>query len=213
VQSESLRPALSGAGYEYLLIACVAVIFCFAQGAPAQSGRHVKKSASSPPPIVDPQTIEATSRISKIIIGGHDIDTETKEYYSNWVSSIVDACTERLRERPGSILQFINGGKMTSKEAAERAKHQTDAYVLWFGYRTSLVDLHEVIDYVDYFVLMPQSAKTLTEGRVYIGQQKTTIDRGGVMRVPRVPRRQRQSISRQLDEAGHEIADRVREKL
>jgi hypothetical protein len=73
--------------------------------------------------------------------------------------------------------------------------------------------LHEVIDYVDYFVLMPQSAKTLTEGRVYIGQQKTTIDRGGVMRVPRVPRRQRQSISRQLDEAGHEIADRVREKL
>lgn len=201
--------------YKRLLIACAVAILCLAQFALGQSGRRVQKTASAPPPIVESQTAESTSRITTLVIGGHNIDPDTKEYWSNVVSGMVKTCTDRLKERPSPILQFIDGGKMTDKEAVERAKKQTDAYLLWFGYKTKLVGLDEAVDYVDYFVLMPQTGKTLTEGRVHIGEQRKTIDRGGVMRVPTLPRRQqrRPNIFHELDEAARTIADRVREKL
>lgn len=143
------------------------------------------------------------------MIGGHDIDPDTKEIWSNDTSIVAKACTERLKEPPKLGLDIVYGGKMTKVEAVERAKKETSSYVLWFGYRSKLVGLDDVIDYIEYLVLVPQTAKTLTEGRVYPAQQKTTADPGGVIRLPTRTSR-RESNLRLLKRGGQEIAERVR---
>lgn len=100
---------------------------------------------------------------------------------------------------------------MTKDQATERAKKATDAYVLWFGYRTALVGLDFVIDYIDYVVLMPQTGNVLTQGRVDAAKQKGTADPGGILRLPRTnTNRRRPPDSRVLERGGQEIADRIR---
>lgn len=177
-----------------------------------QSGRRTKKSVSAPPPVTTEQgepPIVTPSRMSSIIIGGHQIDPGTKEIWSNETSIVADACTDRLKERPGLGLEIVYGGKMTKVQAIERAKKETDTYVLWFGYRSKLVGLDMIIDYLDYIVLVPQTAGILTEGRVYPSQQKASADPGGILRLPS-RRSQRTPNSRLLERGGREIADRIR---
>jgi len=81
-----------------------------------------------------------------------------------------------LKQDPWFGLEVIYAGKLKKPEAFDRAKKETSSYVLWFGYRSKLVGLDYVIDYIDYMVLLPQTAKTLTEGRVYPSKEKTTVD-------------------------------------
>jgi hypothetical protein len=109
-------------------------------------------------------------------------------------------------------LQIKNGGKMTKTEAIERAKRETDAYVLWFGYGSDLIDSRLQVVYMDYVVLMPKSATTLTDGRVDLRTSKKSADPGGVIRLPSGQTRQR-SDAQLLRIGGYEIAERVRNKL
>lgn len=186
------------------------MLLCFAQVA-AQSGRRPKPNGSIQPPANGGQTTPPTaeaSKITSIIIGGSDIDPDTKEVWSNQTSIVADACTERLKERPGLGLEIVYGGKMTKAQAVERAKKEFNTYVLWFGYRSRLVGLNSIIDYIEYVVFNPQTASTLTEGRVYPGKPKTTADPGGIIRLP--TREGRRPNSRLLERGGREIADRVR---
>ena len=80
---------------------------------------------------------------------------------------------------------------------------------MWFGYRSKLVGLDLVIDHIEYLVLKPQTASTLTEGRVYPAKQKTSADPGGIMRLTSGGRKKGSNV-RMLDRGGREIADRVR---
>lgn len=193
-----------------LLIVCSAVLLCLTDVA-AQSGRRTKKTTVSVPTPVNPQegeTKEEPKRITSIIIVGHDIDPDMKEVWSNETSTAAKACTERLKEQPRFGLEIIYGGKLKKPEAFERAKKETTSYVLWFGYRSKLVGLDYVIDYIDYIVLLPQTAKTLTEGRVYPNKQKTTVDPGGIMRLPT---RTRPVANKDLLRVGgQQIADRIK---
>ncbi len=196
------------------VIRFLAATLFLSQVALAQSGRRTKKPDSAPPaPMAsEPANQTAPARISSIIIGGQDIDPDTKQLWSNYTSIVVKSCTERLKERPGFAFEVINGGTMTRTAAVERAKRETEVYVLWFGYRSKLVGLEMTNDYIDYLVLMPQSAKTLTEGRVYPWKQRETVDPGGILRVPK--RRSRVEPEPDLlRKGGREIADRVRGKL
>jgi len=186
-------------------------MLCFSQVALAQSGRR-PKSVSVPAPVTKEQAdppIVTPSRMSSIIIVGKDIDPDTKEIWSNQTSIVAEACSDRLKERAGLGLEIVYGGKMTKVEAVERAKKETSAYVLWFGYRSKLVGLDMIIDYIDYSVIIPQTAGTLTGGRVHPGKQKTSADPGGILRLPSRGR-QRTPNSRLLEQGGREIADRIR---
>jgi len=180
-----------------------------------QSGRRPKPTVSTPPPQasepVDSQKA-APTEILYLIIGGHSIDKDNKEIFSNYVSSVVDTCSEKLKERPTFQLQIKNGGKMTRNEAIQRAKRETDAYVLWFGYRSELIDLRPQVVSIDYVVLMPISTTTLTDGRVELRTAKQAADQGGVIRLPRRQTRHRND-AQLLREGGQEIAERVRNKL
>jgi hypothetical protein len=191
----------------------LAVLLCATHLA-AQSGRRPKTTAPDPAPVnTEQKAAPAESpQITSLIITGHDIDPEMKEVWSNDTSIVAKACTERLKKAPPVNLVISYGGKMTKLQAIERAKKATDSYVLWFGYRSTLVGLDYVIDYIDYVVLMPQTAKTLTEGRVDAAKQRATADPGGILRLPKGNKR-RPPDSRVLEAAGREIADRVRDVL
>lgn len=186
------------------------LLLCVTQMA-AQSGRR-PKTTSPPPTPVEQKTAPAESpRITSMIIGGHNIDPGTKEYWSTDVSTVAKGCTDRFKESPPLDLGINYGGKMTKTQAIERAKKEASSYVLWFGYRSKQVGLDFIVDYIDYMVLIPQTAKTLTEGRVYPAKQKTSADPGGIMRLP--SRDRKGSNNRLLEQGGREIADRVRDLL
>lgn len=188
------------------------VLICLTQVA-AQSGRRPTPPVPAPVAVnADPKPSPTESpQITSIIIAGNSIDPDTTEVWSNDTSIVAKACTERLKKAPPVNLLISYAGKLTKDQATERAKKATDAYVLWFGYRTALVGLDFVIDYIDYVVLMPQTGKILTEGRVDAAKQKGTADPGGILRLPRTnTNRRRPPDSRVLERGGQEIADRIR---
>ena len=201
--------------FRFLLFASAIGIFSANEIILAQSGRRPKTTAATPSPQVsepvDSKTV-AQEQILYVIIGGHDIDPDTKESWSTQVSTVVKACTAQLKEPPQMPFEIKNGGKMTKTEAIERAKRETDAYVLWFGYRTQLIGLEYQMMYMDYVVLKPKSASTLTEGRIDFRTSKQSADPGGVLRLPRGQTRSR-SQGHILENGGREMADRVRNKL
>ena len=193
--------------------ACVLAALCLSHAAAAQSGRRNTTKSPPPPPAAEPEKPEG--RITSVVICGHDISKEMKESYSTSVSTVVKSFTAALTERPGTLLGVVNGGKQKREEAVERAKRETGAYVLWFGYSMKMVGLYDVsVEHIDYVVLKPQTAEVLTEGRVYPERQRTTADPGGIMRLPTQRRRQRTPDPHyQLEKGGREIAARVRNKL
>jgi len=211
----SLARLPSSEWFRVLLLASAILIIPLNELILAQSGRRPKPAVPTPPSQTtepgDSQKV-APAGIQYLIIGGHSIDKDTKEVFSNYVSSVVEACSEKLKERPTFQLQIKNGGKMTKTEAVERAKRETDAYVLWFGYRSDLIDLRLQVVYMDYVVLTPQSATTLTDGRVDLRTSKKAADPGGVIRLPSGQTRHR-TDAQLLREGGREIAERVRNKL
>jgi hypothetical protein len=192
----------------FFLVACVALLLCLTHVA-AQSGRRVKKIV--PEPAKAQETTEPAAeatQIKSLVIAGHDIDPDTKEVWSNDTSIVAEACSDRLKEHPKFGLEIIYAGKLTKTAAVERARKETSAYVLWFGYKSKLVGLDYTIHYLDYVVLVPQTAKTLTEGRVYPAKQRTSADPGGIIRVP--TRNTRKPETRLLEWGGREIADRIK---
>lgn len=199
-----------------VLSVCLLAALCLAHGAAAQSGRRTVKKVSPVPaePAPAPPPDRAASRITSVIVCGHDISKGRKEIVSTNVSTVVEAFTSQLNGRPGLLMGVVNGGKMTREEAVERAKRERGAYVLWFGYSVEMAGLYDdTVKHIDYVVLMPQTADALASGRVYPDQQKTHADPGGIMRLPTSRRRSRPDPKWQLEKGGREIADRVRNKL
>lgn len=200
----------------FLLLVCAAATPFAPHDAAAQSGRRTVKKVSPVPaePAAGARTDKPAPRITSVIIGGHNVTKGTKEIISTNVSTVVRAFTSRLNERPGLLMGVVNGGKMTREEAVERARREQGAYVLWFGYSMQMVGLFDdTVEHIDYVVLMPQTAETLVEGRVYPDRQKTHADPGGIMRLPTGRRRTRPDPKLQLETGGRELADRVRNKL
>lgn len=213
MQRESLIPVLSEKRHKYLLIVYLVATLCFSDAALAQSGRRQNKSVSSPPPtvtaepVVNPQPIKPLVRVSSIIVGGeivHDYDY----FRSSYLGTAIKECMNRLKERSRPALEITKGGSMTFNEAKDRAKKEIDAYVLWLAFVTKDNGWGEMsICYIDYAVLMPQTAKFLTSGQVYPGEQGV-VSRGGVPRIPSLPRRL--SALSQMKAGAREVADRLR---
>lgn len=204
-----LAPLLLLKRPKVFLLACVLISLLLPNAAAAQSGRKAKPAPTPSEPV---RPDRPATRITTLVICGHDISKGGKEFYSQNVSLTVKAITAALEERRGLLLGVLNGGKQTRKEAAARALSEQGAYVLWFGYSIKMVGLSdETVEHIDYVVYKPWSAEVLTEGRVYPSEQKEFADPRGIMRLPRS--RSRPIPSLQLEAGGREIADRVRSKL
>jgi hypothetical protein len=210
--------------FTYLLLACVALL-CFAQAAVAQSGRRPARSASTaqPPPAVaveakaGPEGESSKAKppvpISKVVVVGDLIQSGSS--YSNYVDEAVDACVDELKKL--QAIEPKGSGSRKRAAAMELAKNETDAYVLLLEIK--LVDqvrtdrgiyVEEYISCVDYYVFMPQTAKILTEGRVYPGRQDVRTG-GAVLRLP--TRNRRLPVTYELEEIGRQVANRVRNKF
>lgn len=221
MRKERLSPTFAGERHKYLLIVCAAAVLCFSQLASAQSGRRRSKIVSQPPAVattepatesvIDPSTVKPPALISSVIVVGDLI--QSGKSYSNHVDKVVDACVKRLKER--QTIEAKGSGSRKRAAAIERAKSETDAYVLLMEIK--LVDrvvshrgvpyVEEYISCVDYFVFMPQTAKILTEGRVYPGAQDIKRN-GSVLRLP--TRNKSLSMTLELERIGQQVADRVR---
>lgn len=225
MQYEKLTPALSLKRRKYLLIVCAAVAaLCFSQAVLAQSGRRQKSRTSTPPPPpvsaeptpepeIDPAAVKTPAPISTVIVVGDLVQSGSSR--SNYVDLAIDACVERLKER--QVIEARGSGSRKRTAAMERAKNETEAYVLWLeinlddNVRTDQgVYVERYISSVNYYVFMPQTAEILTKGRVYPASQD--INRGGV--VLRLPtRNKRMPLTYELRDVGRQVADRVRDSF
>ena len=224
MRHERLIRGFSAKPQASLLIVCAAVMLCFSQAALAQSGRRQKRSVSTPPPPpvtaeqktepgIDSSTVKPPVPISSVIVVGDLIQSGSS--YSNYVDQAVDACVEKLQER--QVIEAKGSGSLKRAAAMERAKKETEAYVLWLEINTAdevMTDrgvyVERYISSVNYYVFMPQTAEILTKGRVYPRSQE--INRGGV--VLRLPtRNKRLPLTQELRDVGRQVADRVRDSF
>lgn len=197
----------------YFLIICAAAVFCSYRSAEAQSGRRPNKDAAStvqPPAAIEPatnrQTTGQTDRISSIAIVG-EVQHDFAVFRSTYLGSALAECVDELKARPQKqpVLNVVKGGKLNFTEAQERAKKETDTYVLWIGFVIRDGGLgNELVDYIDYAVLTPQTGKRLTYGRISPGQAGV-VAQGGVLSLP--PRSRRSSAITVLRAGAREIAD------
>jgi hypothetical protein len=224
VRHENHTTALSGKRGHYLLMVCVVAVaaICFYQVALAQSGRRRNRnvSPSQTPPVsteaktepgIDPATVKPPAPISSVIVVGDLVQSGSSR--SNYVDQAVDACVERLNER--QVIEARGSGSRKRTAAMERARDETEAYVLWLEINLDdnvMTDrgvyVEQYISSVNYYVFMPQTAEILAQGRVYPRSQD--IKRGGV--VLRLPtRNKRLPLTYELRDVGRQVADRVRD--
>ncbi len=205
-----------------LLMVCVVAILCLNVAALAQSGRRQSRNPSAPATVVTENKIESepqpkppakkSAPAATAIVGGDRLGTS---FYvlPGYVSVAVAACVDRLRKY--AELEAVDGGNMTRRMAIDRAKKEKDAHVIWLeikaeenGSRAREVGSDEIS--IGYTVFMPQTAKVLTSGRVYLGSRR--VGTGGVgIGVPSITGRF--PLEYQLKEAGENVADRVKNKL
>jgi hypothetical protein len=95
----------------------------------------------------------------------------------------------------------------------ETTAPEPDAVPITFGYTSKLVGLDHTVHYLDYVVFMPQTAKNLTEGRVYPAAERKSGDPGGIIRVPTRANRNPATNRRLLRRGGQQIADRIKDAL
>jgi hypothetical protein len=204
----------------YMFALLVMAIICLSQSALAQSGRRIKREPSTPQQtaptetrqeaLTAPQATPPAPAVNAIIVGA-EIVQDGYKVHTNEQNDAIKSCMERLKERP--ILNVIKGGKMKRAEAMERAKLETEAYVLWMEIKTRNIDLfYTEVVVINYYVFTPKTTKVLIEGQI---DPKRQVKRIGQVRIPQAPRRTHPVIryEDQLEGGGRAVADRIRGAL
>jgi hypothetical protein len=222
----------------YVAVILIATVLLFSQTALAQSGRQKKPALPAPTPTSAPATPDKetapgkmapraatttasepkketsaetepprpTLRILSVIVNAQSIIPDGG-YWSNDVKYAVKDCMDALKGR--TRLNIVRGGMRNRGEAIRRAQMEKDAYVLWMeiNMKDRLMKSPEV-DFIEYFLFMPQTAKVVTQGKVD-PQKIIHIVEGGT-RVPKSVSKPPSSPDAQLSAGAREVADRVR---
>lgn len=198
----------------FLLTVCAVALLCLSQSALAQSGRR-QKTVSSPSPPADTTTkdkegeakprAEKPAPLATVIVGG-DRFSNSMTVGPTYIDEAVESCTEDLNRSGG--LEARGGGNMTRKEAVDRAKKETEVYVLWLEMRIEGNRADDVT--VSYILLRPQTAKIMASGNVYLATRR--VGRGPVgVGVPGIGGRM--PLQYLMREAGREVAGRIADKI
>jgi len=208
---KSQRRAPKGSLKKYFLLACVAAMLCFAQAVCAQSGRRAKSAPSPPTPVEEPKAeptptpSNAKPAARTAIIVGKDRFGSTNVALYSYAGVALTACIDRINESKG--VEARGGSDMTRKDAIDRAK-KGDAYVLWMEIRDEQDGSGDIT--IGYSVYIPETAKILTSGRIYLGMKG--VSKGGVgVGVPSTSRQL--PLQYQMREGGREVANRVVSKI
>jgi hypothetical protein len=212
----SNKPEFSRGRRVCLLTLCaVSLLACLSQAALAQSGRRQNKPLSPPTPVAGEGEAEAKPEakpsaakpgpVASVIVGGDRFGTSTS-MISGYIDEAMEACVIDLDKSRG--LEARGGGGMSRKEAIDRAKKETEAYVLWLELRAEGSREDDIS--VSYTLFMPQTAKVMAFGNVYLSTRRA--GRGPVsVGVPSVGNRM--PLQYLMREAGREVAQRVIDKL
>jgi hypothetical protein len=210
------KPEFSRGRRVCLLALCaVSLLAGLSQAALAQSGRRQNKPLSPPTPVAaDDQgeakreakpSAEKPGPAATVIVGG-DRFGSSASMISGYIDEAMEACVAELNKSHG--LDARGGGGMSRKEAIDRAKKETETFVLWLDLRVEGNREDDIS--VSYTLFMPQTAKVLTFGNVYLATRRT--GRGPVsVGVPSVGGRM--PLQYLMREAGRDVALRVVDKL
>lgn len=134
-----------------------------------------------------------------------EIQHDYAVFRSTYLGGALEECVDELKTHSKPRLNASKGGKLNFTEAQKRARKETDIYVLWIGFVVKDNGLgRATVDFIDYAVLIPQTGKRLTYGRVS-PEQTSVVAQGGVLNLP--PRSRRSSVSAALDAGARQIAD------
>ena len=193
----------------------VSLLACLSQAALGQSGRRQNKPLSPPTPVAAEDESEAKPEAkpraekpgpaATVIVGGDRFGSSSFAI-SGYIDEAMEACVAELDKSRG--LEARGGGGMSRKEAIDRAKKETEAHVLWLELRAEGSREDDIA--VSYTLFMPQTAKVLAFGNVYLSTRRA--GRGPVsVGVPSVGGRM--PLQYLMREAGREVAQRVMDKL
>lgn len=207
-----------------LVVLSLAVLLfqiCFVN---AQSGRRSNVAAPTPTPspvlsaaetpkprLIDdevPQVKPSDVSISTLLVAGEFIH-DNLYYKGTDLDNGLKECVDRLRksQRPVNATKI---GKLNFNDAKERAKKETDAYVLWISFVSKNDGYANMrIEYADYGILMPKTGKRLMNGRIKAGE-RSVVATGGVLGLPKSTTR---SSSASLYLEMREIARQIPEIL
>lgn len=194
------------------LLVIPAVVFLSWSSAVGQSGRRAAAPLPAPVPTASPVTREddtPVARPASIIISG-STTSDSGGYHSSDVSTASEEIIDmfklfRLTCTP------IKGGKMTKQEAIERARRETDAYVLWLqiAVKTDINAIGGVmLDRVYFSLLLPKTGKVLQQGEVDPYNIVQTNEHG--TRLPPMTRTRSRSMDPYLRASAREVFRRVR---
>ena len=194
---------------KYFLIGCLAVTLFVSNDAIAQSGRRQKTA----PPVVTTipvpssagrQIIQSEVAVSSILVGG-ELAHNFAYFQSSYLNAALQECLNRLKT---PLRPAMKVGKMSFNEAKDRAKREPDAYILWLSFVIRDDGLGGIVlSYIDYSVLMPRTAMSLTSGRVIPGDQGV-LTRGEILTIP--SRTKRAPALSQMKTGAREVADRLK---
>lgn len=210
MQSEKFILKFSKINRRYFLIIFFAAIFSLHQTTAAQSGRKLTAAVSPVEQSVeikaekDLPTDKKAALVSALKITG-DIQYDSGFNRSNYLGIALKECVNNLKGRPSRPLEVVKEGGMRLNDAKELAKKETEAHVLWMGFFVKNNSYGGTfVEYVDYAVMMPQTAKILTYGRIELGQPNMG-NTGTVLQIPT----SRTSTSQllQLKQGSREIAN------
>ncbi|PYS71042.1 MAG: hypothetical protein DMF69_11740 [Acidobacteria bacterium] len=198
VESKSLR-----------CLACVIAMLLVCLHVNGQSGRQKTIPPPAPPTNATVDKGETkTPIVITSLVAAAEIVHDATYLKSNFVDIALDTCFETLKDMRVAM-PLTKAGKLTRKLAMERAKRETDAYVLWVEIRVKDVGVwgDRTIPYMDYVIFAPQTAEVVTEGRVEPNDRDVVI---GGAKVPTVNKKP-QGDTGQVRTGARKIAVEIRD--
>ena len=174
-----------------------------------QSGRQ--KSIPPPAPPTDAPVAKSESNAPHVItslVAAAEIVHDATYMKSNFVDLTLDTCFETLKDMKVAM-PLTKAGTLSRKLAMERAKRETDAYVLWVEIHVKTIGAwsERGIPYMDYVIFAPQTAEVLAKGRVFPNNRDVVIGGAKVPTVNKNPQRE----TGQLRTADRQIAVEIRD--
>jgi hypothetical protein len=208
----------------YFLIVGTVAVLGLAQSVFAQSGRHRPSRAAGSTPTVgaepsktpaepaqapagEERPDEKNVKITSLLVAGQ-IFHPYAYYESSFLGTALKECVDALKAHPVGVAK---AGKMDFPKAKELAKKESEVVVLWLGFETKDDGYgNQYLEYVDYAVLLPQTAKILTQGRIKPGEASPAITSGGVLSLPRrTTRSSPVQADLQMRFIAHEVVNRL----
>lgn len=184
--------------WRILVVLSLAVLLFQTCVANAQSGRrkNVTTPTTAPTPVLNsaetekpPVTEDETPSlqpsdvsISTLLVAG-EIVHDNLYYKGNDLDNALKDCVRNFRDgyRPVNATKI---GKLNFNDAKERAKKETDAYLLWISFVSKTDGYGNMrLDYAEYAILIPGTGKRLTNGRIK-PNETSVVATGGILGLP-----------------------------